>query len=707
MVRVSSSSSERRFFKVGARGSALSVAQTRLALKQLAGEFPGITYRLVRISTPGDRDLVTPIDRAADDFFTRDLDEAVLAGRIDFAVHSAKDMPARIVDGLDFVWLPWRADPRDCWVFRKGEGGRAETDGSGMRVGISSERRNAYALKRFPRAVLAPVRGAIDSRIRQLRDGDYDAVLMAAAGLNRLYPRGVPGVEVIPIPTDELPPPEAQGVLALVFRAGDERLRRMRARFVKAVRFVSAGTGDASLCTLAGADDIALADTVLYDDLLGAELASRPRPGQKFVRVGKRCGAHSMKQADITRLICDEARRGRRVVRLKGGDAGIFGRLAEETDALETLAIPYVVRPGVSALTAATTPTGMLLTRRGESAGFSVYTPRRAAEGADGSQVEGTLVEFMAAKMAAAESRRLVAECGWSASTPCAIVWDACGPREEVFRSTLAKMSADAGVMVDDDRPGLFVVGRAALGKRPCLGEYGGRRMLLTCSTAVAPRASCAVEDRGGVPVRFPLIELRPSAAFRRFLRRSVGPGGEGMSAAERYDALVFTSPSAVRVFFDHCQVDRRRLGEIYTCGAGTDAEVRRYGLRSDVMPERNFSADGLVAEIAGLDLTGRRILRLASAKAGPKVAQALERAGATVEELVLYDNVPTAPAALPRFDDVFFASASAVEVFLARYGAKAMKGRGVYVIGSPTRSALPRSLAARACLFPMFDVNR
>ena len=89
-----------------------------------------------------------------------------------------------------------------------------------------------------------------------------------------------------------------------------------------------------------------------------------------------------MCQADITRLICDEARKGRRVVRLKGGDAGLFGRLTEETDALEALKIPFVVRPGVSALTAATTGTGLLLTRRGVSRGFMALTPRstRAAK---------------------------------------------------------------------------------------------------------------------------------------------------------------------------------------------------------------------------------------------------------------------------------------------------------------------------------------
>ena len=88
-------------FTVGARGSALSLAQTAGALDFLRARFPGTDYRVVTVETPGDRDLVTPIEKSAPDFFTRDLDDAVRDGRIDFAVHSAKDLPPRIADDLD------------------------------------------------------------------------------------------------------------------------------------------------------------------------------------------------------------------------------------------------------------------------------------------------------------------------------------------------------------------------------------------------------------------------------------------------------------------------------------------------------------------------------------------------------------------------------------------------------------------------------
>ena len=667
-------------FTVGARGSALSLAQTAGALDFLRARFPGTDYRVVTVETPGDRDLTTPIEKSAPDFFTRDLDEAVRDGRIDFAVHSAKDLPPKIADDLDWFWLPERADPRDAWVVREGERPREP------KIGVSSERRAAYAKKVYPKAKLLPIRGSIDSRIQQLREGRYDAVLMALAGITRLYGGTPPGVELIPIPLEELAPPEAQGYLAVVFRAGDARLMEMRAHFVKAVRFVSAGVGDAGLCTVRGLRDLEEADVVLHDALFDLSLLGQKTEdrGQR-IDVGKRCGAHTMKQAEITQLICDEVRKGRRVVRLKGGDAGLFGRLAEETDALTALQIPFVVRPGVSALVAATTGTGLLLTRRGESRGFTAYTPRSTG-------TETPQVAFMATRMASDEARRLVRE-GWPRTTPCAFVFDAAGPREEVRTATLGTVRKILPAK-EEDRPGLFIVGRvAAHGGWPRLGVLAGRRVLMTCSDAVQERAVTAVEDHGGRPIRWPLIELRATRAF-------------GKEVAD-YDAIVLTSPSAVRIFFANCTCDVRRLGAFYTCGAGTDAELRRHGVSSDVLPAKDFSAAGLVAEIKKLDLRGKRVLRLRSAKAGADVARALRRAGAEVDDVVLYANRACAPeGALPPFDDVFFASASAVESFVARYGAGALRGKGVLVMGGPTRAALPKSFSAKARIFDIMTAT-
>ena len=244
----------KRRFVVGARGSRLSRAQTLGAIEFLESEFPRLRFRFAPVETPGDRDLSTPIEKAAPNFFTRDLDDALRNGKIDFAVHSAKDLPPQIPDDLDWFWLPCRADPRDALVTRRG------TKASDARVvGVSGARREQYVRKNLPKARTAVVRGAIDSRIEQLRAGRFDALLMAMAGLNRLYGEGADfwrDFAVAPISTAELQPPEGQGILAVTFRKGDANLGEIRRRFVKSVRFVSAGVGDADLVTVRGSKDI-------------------------------------------------------------------------------------------------------------------------------------------------------------------------------------------------------------------------------------------------------------------------------------------------------------------------------------------------------------------------------------------------------------------------------------------------------------------
>lgn len=671
-------SRERQKMKCGARGSRLSVAQATNGLRSMASYVKGFKARLVAFDTPGDRDLSTPIERSAPDFFTRDLDEAVREGRIDFAIHSAKDVPEPISDDFDWFWLPEYEDPRDCWVVRRDdEAVLLKTHASrALRIGVSSERRSCYAKKRFPKAKLLPIRGAIDARLAQLAEGRYDAVLMAMAGLKRLFPEwnggflpfGPEELSILPISVDELPPPEGQGRLAVVYRKGNVQMNAIRRRFIKAVRFTSAGIGSANTMTVRAVRDVEEADVVLADELSGASCRDC---NAEWIDVGKRCGAHRRSQSEITRLICDEVRKGKRTLRLKGGDAGLFGRLSEETDALDALDIPYVVRPGVSALTAATTPNGILLTKRGEASGFLASTPR--SSGAKTPQVF-----FMATRMAREMLRRFPADERY------AMVWDACGPYERVETGTCGDPKLE-----EDPSPGLLAVGFA--GK-----PFVKKKVLVTCSETIMPRAVCMLEDRGLSPVEWPMISLSLCDGVAHRIE----------CLEQRYDAIVLTSPVAVRLFFEAWKGDRRRLPEMWTCGAGTDAELRKYGLSSDIMPSDDFSANGLVMRLKqeGRRLKGKKVLRLRSAKATRCVAAAIRHMGAKVDDVVLYANEPVARdgISLPKCDAVFFASSSAVEYFVERYGSKTLSSMEIYVIGEPTRSALPQRFRRRAVLLPL-----
>ncbi|HNX35437.1 MAG TPA: hydroxymethylbilane synthase [Kiritimatiellia bacterium] len=670
---------DKQVFKVGTRGSRLALMQTRDALDKLSALFPCLVFESVPVATPGDRDLTTDLRVSPGDFFTRDLDDALRGGLIDLAVHSAKDLPDPVPSDLDWFWLPWREDPRDAWILPQGKTWADLTDSPV--VGVSSERREACCRKRFPHAVLKPIRGTIPSRLEQLDGGAFDAVLMAGAALNRL---GLSGRITEWIELSELAVPAGQGYLAVTFRVGDPVVTRLRSYFVKAVRFVGAGVGSADFCTWGGIKDLQLADVCLYDVLMDDKLLSFLPPHAERVFVGKRCGEHTVKQPEITSLITRYARQGKRVVRLKGGDPGLFGRLAEETDELDRLSLPYRVRAGVSALTVATTGTGMLLTRRGVSRGFTALTPR-----AEGGAIAGVtrevrerlpLVLFMSVRVAGVLARQLLDE-GWAATTPVAIVFNAGADDESIFRTTIGALRDGDAALPETDAPGLLLVGPVAGASRRDAGALRGCRVLVTCSEALTEKAAARVTDFGGVPLLRPLIRLSPCAEAEHAVARVAS-----------YDWVVLTSPSAVHFFMGLIRaagVDLRTLPKLMACGPGSVAAFKDYGLAPELSPPMDYSAEGLATLLRGHDFSAQRVLRLRSEKAGALLADVLRQQGAEVDDVRLYVNEPVTYPALPAFDAVFFASASAVEALMAQIPLGALEGKTVVTIGKPTSAAL------------------
>jgi hydroxymethylbilane synthase len=187
--------------RLGTRGSALALAQARLVAGRLPDE-----VEIVPIKTSGDRG--PGGDKAR---FVKEIEDALLAGKVDLAVHSAKDVPAELPDGLGIVGVPERADARDAIC------GAASLDdlGEGAAVGTSSLRRRAQLLALRPDLDVRDLRGNVDTRLRRLGEGDYDALVLAAAGLERLdrAGEGTPLAELVPAP--------GQGCLALEARDGD------------------------------------------------------------------------------------------------------------------------------------------------------------------------------------------------------------------------------------------------------------------------------------------------------------------------------------------------------------------------------------------------------------------------------------------------------------------------------------------------------
>jgi hydroxymethylbilane synthase len=199
--------------RIGSRGSRLALTQAELAAAVLRRAGHDIAF--VPITTAGDRDRSSPFGQIGDrGVFVKEIEEALLADRIDVAVHSAKDMTSTDTSGLVVGAYLERDDPRDALV-------GAERLEPGMRVGTASVRRKAQLLAFDPTISVEPLRGNIDTRLRKAQERGLDALLLAACGLDRLGLADRIGVR---LPVETMLPEAAQGALALQVRAGEEEL---------------------------------------------------------------------------------------------------------------------------------------------------------------------------------------------------------------------------------------------------------------------------------------------------------------------------------------------------------------------------------------------------------------------------------------------------------------------------------------------------
>ena len=253
-------------------------------------------------------------------------------------------------------------------------------------------------------------------------------------------------------------------------RPGGERgSRSARQKNRGQVTLVGAGPGDPDLLTVAAVKALAAAEVVLYDALVGDGILDLAHPGAERICVGKRSGRHSLPQGEINALIAYHAQRGKRVVRLKGGDPMVFGRAGEEIGHLDSLGIPVRVIPGITAALGCAASTGLSLTMRGVSRAVTFVT----AHGRDGERFEpdwarladpqGTLAIYMGREQARSVGRGLTGA-GLPATTPVLAVENGCRPDERRCWTTLGEM-AEQGVAAGKG-PTLLLVGEALRPRR-------------------------------------------------------------------------------------------------------------------------------------------------------------------------------------------------------------------------------------------------
>jgi hydroxymethylbilane synthase len=202
--------------RIGSRPSRLALAQAELVRQNLAAVVPSVTIEIVPIRTSGDRmAAATLAEVGGKGLFIKELEQALGEGRIDFAVHSMKDLPAQLASGFRIAAVPERGDPRDAMLSRVG--GAIAALPRGARLGTSSARRRFEALRLRPDLDVVALRGNVDTRLARVAAGDFDAIILAMAGLKRLErgERAAVGVALAPLSERDFVPCGGQGALCV------------------------------------------------------------------------------------------------------------------------------------------------------------------------------------------------------------------------------------------------------------------------------------------------------------------------------------------------------------------------------------------------------------------------------------------------------------------------------------------------------------
>lgn len=211
---------------IGSRGSQLALAQTNLVAGSIRTSHPGLEVAITVIKTTGDRFAASSLSALAQDtkgLFVKEIEEALLAGTIDLAVHSLKDVPTEVPAGLCLAITPEREEPWDAFVSNRPLTSLDEVPPE-AKVGTSSLRRKLQLASLRPDLEIVPIRGNIDTRIRKLREGQFDGIILAAAGLSRL---GFDDLITYTFSVEEMVPAIGQGCLALEVRENDAPVLRI------------------------------------------------------------------------------------------------------------------------------------------------------------------------------------------------------------------------------------------------------------------------------------------------------------------------------------------------------------------------------------------------------------------------------------------------------------------------------------------------
>ena len=542
--------------RVIARGSRLS----RLQVEEVFKNFPELAYEIKYLESYGDKNQQISLlnGEAPADIFTRELDDAIRQGDADIAIHSAKDLPYPLPEDIEVIALFPAFDTTDSLVSRDHK--KLAELPAGSIIGTSSPLRKKGLNELRPNLTIKGIRGCIEERVQQVKDGKYDAAIVATCALKRL---GMEDeiAEVLPFPTHPL-----QGFLAVTAKKGSQDLKQAFASKSildkqGSVSLVGFGPGDPDLLTIKAAKAIDAADIIFYDDLIDDSYLADKKAEKIYV--GKRAGYHHKEQADINRLLLEAAREGKNVVRLKGGDPMIFAHGSEEIEYLESNLIKVNVIPGITTASALAASQKISLTHRDFSSSVALvsgHTPQPVTPDAE------TLVYYMGAKQLQTIATQLIDKEGWAFNTPVLLTYNVSRPDEQTFETTLWNLRN--GEMQNLPTPLIALIGYVA-----GLKHHQTSDIKPTLYTGTLP----AIEKRKADYTYTPLIEIsyHPSY-FTKILEDNY---------CEHYDGKSFT---------EYCEWDESQaLYYIFTSQYGVQATLDYYDLILNEQEEHVFISIG------------------------------------------------------------------------------------------------------------------
>ncbi len=447
------------------------------------------------------------------------------------------------------------------------------------------------------------------------------------------------------------------------------------------VYLVGAGPGDAELITLKGVRLLKEAEVVVYDRLVNPRIIRGCSPDAELIYVGKASDKHTLSQDKINLLLVNQAKKGKVVVRLKGGDPFVFGRGSEEILLLVKNKIPFEVVPGITSAIAVAAYAGIPVTHRGFTSSLGIITGQEDPDKEDSSIAWdkistglGTLVFLMGVENLAKIVATLI-KYGRNKNTPCCLVQWGTLSRQKAAEGTLADIQ-DKAKACGITPPAVLIVGEVVslrgklnwFEKKPLFGK----KALVTLPAEDTARMSAMLEEQGAECVTLPLIKIQSLENYAEL--------DKTIKNIDNFHWLIFTSRNGVSFFkkrLDALGKDVRILAgvKIAAIGPKTKEAVEALSIRVDVVAA-DFRQEGLLRVLKKEEIKGKNILIVRAKEARDVLPAGLEKLGARVCVIPAYqarlrEEKVGIPGFLKEFELVTFTSSSCVDGFFKAFSRK------------------------------------